>query len=102
MIHSALVDRQTDTQTQKQTDTLPVVGIDDDDLLAGCSCVGNDDPLGFSGGLCCWRPNSCIPGCPWICGAGLKMVPVMSSNTSATVKHFLSAKTLFSPKSARA
>ena len=48
MIHSALVDRQTDTQTQKQTDTLPVVGIDDDDLLAGCSCVGNDDPLGFS------------------------------------------------------
>ena len=55
-------DGQTDRHTHRQRDNLPVVGIDDDDLLAGCSCVGRDDPLGFSGGLCCWRPNSCIPG----------------------------------------
>ena len=38
-----------DRQTYFHTDNLPVVGIDDDDLLAGCSCVGNDDRLGFSG-----------------------------------------------------
>ena len=40
---------QTDRHTHTQTDTLPVVGIDDDDLLGGCSCVGNEDRLGFSG-----------------------------------------------------